>query len=192
MIGSPVTGRPRRELEAWWGRSSTPWRCASRWPAIRASASWSAACASGVGAAAAPGCAVREGARAIAPPRDLSRTPLFQLLFNMLNFPAARRLHGLRFELLRPPMCRRSSISRSTRRSRGGGVDLELVYNADLFDRGRIEELAAQYELLLRQCAGDPDRAVTSASLVTGSARRVLPDPTAPWTRAGAGRSTST
>src|SRR4029079_4111736 len=58
-----------------------------------------------------------------------------------------------------------------------GGVQVELVYNADLFDGARIAELLAQYEGLLRQAAEDPERPVGGLSLLTASAAPLLPAP---------------
>ena len=55
-----------------------------------------------------------------------------------------------------------------------------LVYNTDLFDRARMEELLRQYRSLLEQAAARPDVRTGSYSLLTAEARTLLPDPRAP------------
>ena len=51
-----------------------------------------------------------------------------------------------------------------------------LVYNADLFERERMIELLHQYEFLLPQIVENPDRNIRALSLVTPTAKAVLPD----------------
>jgi amino acid adenylation domain-containing protein len=60
-----------------------------------------------------------------------------------------------------------------------GGLALNLVYNADLFDRERVAGMADQLETLLAQMAEDPEARLASLSLLTPAARAVLPDPVA-------------
>ena len=123
----------------------------------------------------------------IAPPRDLARTPVFQLFFNMLNYPALPALlPGLGLEVLSAPLIPSKFDLTVYAHDRGEAVELQLVYNADLFDRGTIAELADQYERLLEQCVADPTRSVHLHSLVTDRARGELPDPT--WTSMRRGR----
>jgi amino acid adenylation domain-containing protein len=128
------------------------------------------------------------------PPRDLGRTPLFQVLFNMMNFGAAATvdLPGLHVE----------PASLSTRawevqskfdltlyaRDDASGLTLTAVYNADLFVDERMSDVLDQFVQLLTAVAADPDVDVGAPSLLTPTAARVLPDPTAVlaarWTEA--------
>ncbi len=175
VVGAPVGGRARRELEAVVG----PFLNAVALRVSLAGGPSFAEVLARVRRAAVEAYQHQEVPfesvlQAVSPPRDLSRTPVFQLFFNMLNYPAtAAELPGLRLELMTGPLLPSKFDLTVYASESGGGIDLELVYNADLFDRARIEELAAQYDLLLRRCAGDPDGAVTRASLVTraGAAR---------------------
>ncbi|HEX3554514.1 MAG TPA: non-ribosomal peptide synthase/polyketide synthase, partial [Thermoanaerobaculia bacterium] len=114
------------------------------------------------------------------PERDLSRTPLFQVFFNMLSFPeVALRLPGLQLwpESVSSPLAKfdMTFYLKETE----GGLQVDLVYNSDLFDAVRAEELLAQYELVLRAVAAEPERAIGGISLVTAGATARLPDPTA-------------
>ena len=56
-------------------------------------------------------------------------------------------------------------------------VSFDLVYNADLFDEPRIEELLAQLEHLLAQVVVKPHAPISQLSLLTPTAERVLPNP---------------
>ena len=53
-----------------------------------------------------------------------------------------------------------------------------------VFERKRMEGLLAQYEFVLEQVVSRPEQSVSNISLLAGSMRTVLPDPTArqePW-----------
>ena len=63
--------------------------------------------------------------------------------------------------------------------SAGGAITLHLVYNVALFDAARVREVLAQLVGVLRQAAEDVERPVHRMSLLTETARSVLPDPAA-------------
>ncbi|HEX2225368.1 MAG TPA: amino acid adenylation domain-containing protein [Thermoanaerobaculia bacterium] len=120
------------------------------------------------------------------PERDTSRPSLFQVLFNMLNAPRAEiDLPGLTLA----PLAAAEPFAKFDLTlyvlEQGGGLRLELVYNADLFDRARMAEMLRQYQLLLEQIAERPEAPVAAHSLLTREAAAVLPDPAAslvhPW-----------
>jgi amino acid adenylation domain-containing protein len=113
--------------------------------------------------------------------RDLSRTPLFQVLFNMLNLPRPDlALPGLALRVLTPAEAPSKFDATFYLAERDFGVDLHLVYNADLFDEARMTDLLAQLDRLLTQAMERPDEPVDGHSLVTEPARALLPDPAAP------------
>ena len=116
------------------------------------------------------------------PERDLSRTPLFQVFFNMLNIPSAElRLPG---GLALEPLGGEAGDSKFDLTvyvaEREEGIALHLVYNADLFEAARVEELVRQYRSLLAQAVEQPDAPVDRISLLTPEAVPLLPDPRAP------------
>ena len=118
---------------------------------------------------------------ALQPARDLSRTPLFQVLFNMLNFEVPRvRIAGAWVEPIEVP--EKGSLFDLTLYGADApdGLRFWLVYNADLFDGERMTGLLEQFAGLLEQIASAPDARIGSYSLVTPAARRLLPDPAAP------------
>ncbi|MEW5929506.1 MAG: amino acid adenylation domain-containing protein [Gemmatimonadota bacterium] len=116
------------------------------------------------------------------PARSLSHSPLFQVMLNVLNLQEEGRseLPGLAVERFgeHEPM---SKFDLTLYVGEGeGGIRLNLVYDADLFEGARMAELLAQLRALLTQAARDPDRALASYTLRTPAARAVLPDPALP------------
>ncbi len=116
------------------------------------------------------------------PPRDGSRTPVFQVLFNMLG---AGNAWNTRWDdvvvAAEPPLEEPSKFDLTMYAGESGDtVYLRAVYNADLFGRSRIEALTAQLVFLLQQIAADPSKPIGSYSLVTPDAESLLPDPVQP------------
>ena len=113
------------------------------------------------------------------PKRDLSRTPLFQVFFNMLNFPDFHiELPGLTVEGL--PLSEVWSkfdltlyISEQNER-----IHLDLVYNTHLFTQARMIEMLEQLRHLLLQIVEKPEDRITHFSLITTTAQAILPNPT--------------
>ena len=117
--------------------------------------------------------------------RDLSRPPVFQILFNMLNLPepGAELPGGLAVEPF-GPLATEAKYDFTLYAQEGpDGVHFNLLYNPDLFDPGRMEELLRQLWTVLEQVARDPDRPLESLSLVTPEAAVRLPDLSRPLAR---------
>ncbi len=115
------------------------------------------------------------------PERDLSRTPLFQVFFNMLNLPPeGERLPDLEIEWGPAPAPESKFDLTFYVGEATGAIQVHLVYNADLFDEPRMAELLRQYRLVLERAARQPDGRIRSFSLVTPEAAAVLPDPARP------------
>ena len=113
--------------------------------------------------------------------RDLSRTPLFQVLFNMLNLPSAElSLPELELQVLTPAEVPSKFDMTFYVSEAESEVWIDLVYNADLFDEARMADLLGQLGGLLAQALERPEEPVDHLSLVTAEARALLPDPTAP------------
>ncbi len=114
----------------------------------------------------------------INPGRDLSRNPIFQVLFNMADV-AERELvltgceterisqaaPGAKFDLvLQAPQT-------------DGRIELTVVYNADLFSEARMTALIDQWSNLLSQAVSEPNKKIEQFTLVTALAKTILPDP---------------
>jgi amino acid adenylation domain-containing protein len=110
--------------------------------------------------------------------RDLSRSPLFQVLFNLLNLPARDlALPGLDLRVLTPAEVPSKLDMTFYVAEADARILFNLVYNADLFDEARMADVLAQLEGLLAQAVERPDTPVEHLSLVTPAARALLPDP---------------
>ncbi|MEP7013165.1 MAG: non-ribosomal peptide synthase/polyketide synthase, partial [Acidobacteriota bacterium] len=115
------------------------------------------------------------------PSRDLGRTPLFQVFFNLLNLPNVKvELPGLALEAVPAPALGAKFDLTLYAAEHDGGLGFEWVYNADLFDPARIEILSAQWESLLDQAVAAPERSIDDFSLRLEADRAILPDPTLP------------
>lgn len=105
-------------------------------------------------------------------PRDLSRNPLIQVLFNMYSLVGvAPALSGIvTHEIpVEPP----GSLFDLTMYviERDEGMTLQAVYNPDLYDRDRMRALVASYVRIVEQCVAAPHNPVGA-----GDVRSALPE----------------
>ena len=115
------------------------------------------------------------------PVRDLSHSPIFQVLFNMVNTPEmAHHWGNLSIDIAIPEEIGSKFDLTLYVEESAAGAKLELLYNADLFKPERMQEVLAQYAHLAAQVAAMPDQRLSQLSLLTPTARAVLPDPTMP------------
>ena len=112
---------------------------------------------------------------ALKPQRDLSRHPLFQVIFTLQNVPfEAMELPGLQLSAM--PVERPSSQFDLTLLAReyDGGLRLNVEYNTDLFERETIRRLLAHFETLLTAAVADPEQAISRLPLLSEAERRQL------------------
>jgi amino acid adenylation domain-containing protein len=115
------------------------------------------------------------------PQRDLSRNPLFQVMFNMADTSErALVLSGCMVNKLSSadPSAKFDIVFHAPEVE--GRIELSMVYNADLFNESRIVAMLEQLSYLLSQVADDPQRGIDEFSLATPSATSIIPDPTEP------------
>ena len=131
--------------------------------------------------------------------RDPSRTPLFQVYFNMLTLPEIDlRLPGLEVRGIELPeetakfdltLYIAKEIHVAEEKAEAGeadrgrrGLECRLAYDTDLFDRRRIEILFAQYRSLLEAAVERPEARVFEPDLEIPEALlpAPLPDPREP------------
>lgn len=113
--------------------------------------------------------------------RDLSRNPLFQVFFNMLNLPeGTNQLSELEIEGLNDTEFHSKFDMTLYVRDTSFGIVLSLVYNSSLFSAERMQEMLRQYSLLLEQAVGRPDACIDDFVMLTAQSKPVLPDPTLP------------
>ncbi|HLG57383.1 MAG TPA: condensation domain-containing protein, partial [Vicinamibacterales bacterium] len=127
----------------------------------------------------------------LAPARRLDVTPLFQVMFALQSVPAVTlQLAGLAAEPIstfRPsniglgPL---EAVAAQMLKARfdlevhwfedGGQLECFWLYNRDLFDAWRMEQMLRHYVHLLEQMVADPDRAVGSLALLAPEEQREL------------------
>jgi amino acid adenylation domain-containing protein len=115
------------------------------------------------------------------PSRGPSRNPFFQVLFDVANLPPNKHQTGaLTVETLprREDTARYEIVIRAPETS--AGIAIWVDYATDLFLPARIAEMLEQYKQLLEQIVENRDRDIDEYTLVTATARRILPDLTAP------------
>lgn len=113
------------------------------------------------------------------PDRDLSRTPLFQVFFNMLNFDDATSnqfLPGITSQFIKNPQMESKFDMTLYVENYYDEIALTLVYSPDLFTSERIAEMLSQYLHLLEQLVANPGQKIAEPSLVTEAARQFLPN----------------
>jgi acyl carrier protein len=98
----------------------------------------------------------------LAPSREVGRNPLVQVMFQLINTPReAWNLPGLEAE----PFGSGTGTTRFDLEcdlvERDGRLTGGLTFSRDLFDQGRIDRLARQYERLLAEIAQDPTRTIS-------------------------------
>ncbi|HEX6289611.1 MAG TPA: amino acid adenylation domain-containing protein [Herpetosiphonaceae bacterium] len=90
-------------------------------------------------------------------PHDPRYTPLFQVVFNMLNVPDVRaELSRLTIEAVPPPNIGSKFDFTLYVQEAEGSIQLDLVYNADLFSAARMRHLLTQFQRLLVQVVAEP------------------------------------
>src|SRR5262249_7795993 len=118
------------------------------------------------------------------PQRDLSRNPLFQVMFSVQN-PLKERLNlpGLQISrVLTQVTTTQFDLSLALRDTPLGLLGW-LEYNTDLFDEATARRLVGQYQVLLASAVADPDARIGNLPLLTEAERwQVLVE----WNGAGA------
>ncbi|MCA1681690.1 MAG: condensation domain-containing protein, partial [Actinobacteria bacterium] len=105
---------------------------------------------------------------ALAPGRDTSRSPLFQVMVVLQNTPdQAWELPGLRAENVELPVETASFDISIDFQEFDGGLYGALTYNTDLFDPATIERMAGHLQILLAGIANEPNRTVAELPMLT-------------------------
>jgi len=111
----------------------------------------------------------------LAPERNLSVTPLFQVVFAMQNTPSPEiTLKDLQLTLVESE--RETSKFDIVLAMWEAGEDLEgsLEYNTDLFEETTIERLLRHFQTLLEGVVNNPDASIADLRLLTASERQQL------------------
>ncbi|MCP4661656.1 MAG: AMP-binding protein, partial [bacterium] len=111
----------------------------------------------------------------LAAERDLSRTPLFQVVFVFQSAPASPpQLEGLTTSPLAVPhTTAKYDLTLSLEEDRDALAG-ELEYNRDLFDHAGMRRLAGHFQVLLKGVADDPAARLSELPLLTPAERAEL------------------
>ncbi|MBP5974473.1 amino acid adenylation domain-containing protein [Brasilonema sp. CT11] len=115
------------------------------------------------------------------PERSLSRHPVFDVMFNMINTPeVALEIPGLTFEPLELTQPESKFFLTVFVQEAAESLNIKLVYRQNLFSSERMTAFLEQFEHLLQQIVAEPERSIQSYFLVTPQSRSLLPEPSAP------------
>jgi amino acid adenylation domain-containing protein len=117
------------------------------------------------------------------PERDLSRTSIFQVYFNLFSFSDKIDLpDDETVSFVDAWLQSEEDLSKFDLTLYAGvgakEIKLAFAYNTDLFARTRIEQMADQFRHLLSQIVARPGEKISRFSLVTPLAENVVPKPT--------------
>jgi len=113
----------------------------------------------------------------LAPGRRLNTTPIFQIVFAFQNAPTGpQHLRGLEVAPLAPDEPRVRFDLEIHAFEHEGGVELYWLYNRDLFDRWRMEQMTRHYIRLLEQVVARPDAPLSQLDILDSDERRRLLD----------------
>jgi amino acid adenylation domain-containing protein len=110
------------------------------------------------------------------PERDLSRNPLFQVVFQLLNIPGAIPAPTGGPKPLHQEVQRRTTIVdlTCTLWETTEGISGDIEYNTDLFDAATVKRLVAHYEVLLEGIVAEADKRIRQLPLLTKSEQRQI------------------
>ena len=106
---------------------------------------------------------------------SVNRTPIFQVIFALQNASSElQELKGLQIEELGAEAWTVRFDLEVNAIERNGQLDIVWIYNRDLFDRGRIEQMARHYERLLAAAVQDPQKPVCYLEMLNASEMQQL------------------
>jgi amino acid adenylation domain-containing protein/FkbM family methyltransferase len=118
---------------------------------------------------------------AMQPSREAGATPLFQVMLSLQNTPEEElHLAGLSVSPLEIDVPTAKFDLTLDLREDGGGLAGTLEYDADLFDPGTISRMLGHFRILLEGIAALPEARISELPLLTAEERRQLLE----WSRA--------
>jgi len=111
---------------------------------------------------------------ALQPVRELSHSPVFQVMFIQQNTPwEAAPMRELAVEPAEMAPARTAKFELTVSASEyQGELWLAFEYNSDLFDAATIDQLALSYELLLQAIAGNPAARIDTLPVLDAAMRK--------------------
>ena len=111
--------------------------------------------------------------RRLNPSRELCRTPLFQVAFQLRNFPnLSARAAGVEMEAFEYDAAVAKLDLNLLMTERPHGFEAVFEYCTDLFDESTIRRMARHFETLLASAVADPDCRVSELPMLDDAERR--------------------
>ena len=112
----------------------------------------------------------------LAPSRDISRNPLFQVIFALQNVPGAElTLKRTQASRVQPTAYRAKFDLTVTMRETTAGLNIRWEYSTDLFDASTVERMAQHFKMLLEGIVADPNKSIGQLLLLTNAGHHQLP-----------------
>ena len=109
------------------------------------------------------------------PERDVSHSPVFQVMFGMQNVPRdAPALNGLSITRVSLPSVTAKFDLTLFISETATGLNCWLEYNTDLFEEATVSRMLRHFEHLLEAVVADPDRSILRLPLLTPAERAQL------------------
>lgn len=113
---------------------------------------------------------------ALQPERNLSHTPLFQVMFAYQNLPALRNLQMADLDL--QPLDIDAGFSKFDLRlelfERGNELSGAIEYNSDIFDTATVERMMDHFQNLLRAIIANPNQPISTIPMLNAAERHQL------------------
>jgi amino acid adenylation domain-containing protein len=111
----------------------------------------------------------------LSPQRSLNKTPLYQVLFSWQNAPMRPPVFkGLEIEHLPGEGLHTHFDMELQAMEHGRAINLYWIYNRDLFDRSRVEQMASHYVWLLEAAVAAPNAALYRLEMLEATERQQL------------------
>jgi amino acid adenylation domain-containing protein len=111
---------------------------------------------------------------ALQPQRDLSRPPLFQVMFALQNIPPAElKISGVRAEPV-PLLVPSAQFDLSVVLQNSGSIHADVDYNQDLLDQTTVARVMQTYQSLLAEVADRPDARLVELGRMSGAERQQI------------------
>ncbi|KAA3660050.1 MAG: hypothetical protein DWQ04_20515 [Chloroflexi bacterium] len=113
---------------------------------------------------------------ALQPERDMSHSPLFQVMFILQNMPnQAQAASDLTLEMVDVETGTSTfDITLSMAETGDGGMNAAVEFNTDLFDHATIERLLIHFEVLLNGIITNPNETIARLPLLTPTEKQQL------------------
>jgi amino acid adenylation domain-containing protein len=116
----------------------------------------------------------------IQPERSLSRNPIFDVMINLVNTPSDNaQWQDVTLSQMDVGDPQSKFALTMYIQEKQDGMELEFVYQKDLYSEERIEELSAQFTSLLKQIVNHSELVIDAYSLKTDRSKEILPNPKA-------------